>query len=206
MGNGLENAGKGLRPAKFPAMTPEWIAAVGTAGTFFVILASAIAALKQLGHMRGSNQIVALTECRETLESPDFRRAQRFVSYELPQRLQNIEEARKIATLPFPAEFDAISTVADFFESMGLFVKAGIIDEQIACDFWGFVVLRNWNALLPVTTLVRRMVSPTIWENFEYMALLSQKFANRYPDGAYPERVSRMPEDASLCDFLAQQA
>ena len=75
-------------------MSAEWVTAIATAGTFVVIAASAIAALVQLRHMRGSNQIVALTECRETVESPDFREAQRFVSYELPKRLQDLEKHR----------------------------------------------------------------------------------------------------------------
>ncbi len=183
-------------------MTPEWITAIGTIGTFFVIFASAIAALKQLSHMRGSNQIVALTECRETLESPEFSAAQRFVSYELPKRLKDPEEAQKISVLPLVGEYQAIGTVANFFESMGLFVKSGIIDKHIACDFWGYVVLRNWNALLPVTTYMRKSVVPNLWENFEYMAVLSENFNYTNPLGAYPAGVRRMPEDSSLYELV----
>jgi uncharacterized protein DUF4760 len=183
-------------------ITPEWITAIGTAGTFVVISASALAALKQLSHMRGSNQIIALTECRETLESPEFRAAQHFVSFELPERLKNPNEARKIGILPFVGEYQAIGTVANFFESMGLFVKSGIIDETIACDFWAFVVLRNWNALAPITTYIRRTLSNALWENFEYMAVLSQKFSDQNPDGAYPRGVPRMPQDSSLYDLM----
>ncbi|HEY9180611.1 MAG TPA: DUF4760 domain-containing protein [Candidatus Baltobacteraceae bacterium] len=154
-------------------MSPEWVAAIAAAGTFIVIAASAAAALFQLRHMRGSNQIVALTECRETLESPEFREAQRFVSYELPKRLNDPNEARKAATLPFSGEYEAIATVANFFEIMGLFVKSGIIDKRIACDFWAFVVVRNWNALSPLVSYVRKTVGTSaLWENFEYMAVL----------------------------------
>src|ERR671925_3502 len=98
-------------------MSPEWLTAVGTIGTFLVIAASAIAALIQLRHMRGNNQIVALTECRETLESPEFREAQRFVSYELPKRLEDPVERRRIAQpqSQFEGEYRAIDTVANFF-------------------------------------------------------------------------------------------
>jgi Domain of unknown function (DUF4760) len=183
-------------------MSPEWVAAIASAGTFVVIAASAIAALMQLRHMRGSNQIIALTECRETLESPEFRDAQRFVSFELPKRLEDPEECRKAATLPFSGEYQAIGTVANFFESMGLFVKSGIIDRHIACDFWSFVVLRNWNALLPVTTFVRETVkSDALWENFEYMAALSQQFTEQHAS-SYPTGTARMPEDRSLLEKL----
>lgn len=187
-------------------MSAEWLTAVGTVGTFVVITASAIAALLQLRHMRGSNQIVALTECRETLESPEFRAAQHFVSYELPERLKNPREALKIADLPFSGEYQAISTVANFFESMGLFVKSGIIDKGIACDFWAFVVLRNWDALLPVVTFVRQKIqSDSLWENFEYMAALSKVYYERSPSN-YPKNFPRMPTDRSLIELVKSNA
>lgn len=180
-------------------MSAEWVTAVASLGTFLVIAASAAAALFQLRHMRGSNQIVALTECRETLESPEFREAQRFVSYELPKRLQDPVEWRKIAQLPFKGEYEAIGTVANFFESMGLFVKSGIIDAHIACDFWAYVVLRNWDALAPVTAFVRKELdTDALWENFEYMAVLSKNA----PPSVYPHAIGRMPVDRSLIERL----
>jgi Domain of unknown function (DUF4760) len=183
-------------------LSAEWVTAIATAGTFVVIAASAAAALFQLRHMRGSNQIVALTECRETLESPEFREAQRFVSYVLPERLKDPNERRRVADIPFSGEYEAIGTVANFFESMGLFVKSGIIDRHIACDFWAFVVLRNWNALAPVTAYVReRLDVPGLWENFEYMAMLSQQYAERNPV-SYPEGMPHMPVDDSLIRLL----
>lgn len=179
-------------------MTAEWVTAYATLGTFIVIAASALAALMQLRHMRGSNQIIALTECRETLESPEFRAAQNFVSYELPKRLADPVERERSTSLPFSGEYQAIGTVANFFESMGLFVKSGIIDKDIACDFWAFVVARNWRALAPVTTYVRnRLQTDALWENFEYMAVLADEYAERHPS-SFPPGTRRMPIDDSL--------
>lgn len=183
-------------------MTPEWVTAIGTIGTFAVIAASAIAALMQLRHMRGSNQIIALTECRETLESPEFREAQLFVSFELPKRLTDPKEARKIAQVPFVEEYQAIGTVANFFESLGLFVKRGIIDRDIACDAWAYVVLRNWEALAPVTTFVRTQTSPQLWENFEYLAAISKRSTIEHASGNYPRGLERMPVDRSLIELI----
>ena len=185
-------------------MSAEWVTATATLGTLVVIAASAIAALMQLRHARGSNQIVALTECRETLESPEFRDAQRFVSFELPKRLLDAAECERIATLPFSGEYQSIGTVANFFESMGLFVKAGIIDREIACDFWAFVVLRNWHALAPVTEYVRRgLGNDSLWENFEYMAVLSKDFSEKTPS-SFPKGMQRMPRDTSLADKVGR--
>ncbi len=186
-------------------MTPEWLTAIGTLGTFFVIAASAAAALAQLKHMRSSNQIVALTECRETLEAPEFREAQRFVSYELPRRIADPKEVLRIAQpqSQFEGEYQAIDTVANFFENMGVFVKTGIIDRSLACDMWAHVVVRNWNALLPVVTFVRTdLDEPALWENFEYLAHICQKFCENSTRSGYPRRAARMPADRSFVDAV----
>ena len=184
-------------------VSPEWLTAIGTLGTFVVIAASAAAALFQLRHMRGSNQIVALTECRETLESPEFGEAQNFVSFELPKRLKDPAEREKVAHIPFQGEYKAIATVANFFESMGMFVKNGIIDQHLACDFWCYSVVRNWQALAPVISYVRQEINvPALWENFEYMAVLSDDYLKAHPGGSFPAGTRRMPKDESLLDSI----
>ncbi|HEY1976885.1 MAG TPA: DUF4760 domain-containing protein [Candidatus Baltobacteraceae bacterium] len=183
----------------------ELVNTVATLGTLVVIAATAIAALIQLRHMRGSNQIVALTECRETLESPAFREAQRFVSYELPTRIEDPKEVLRIAQpqSQFQDEYQAIDTVGNFFESLGVFVKNGIIDKTLACDTWSHVVLRNWNALLPIITFVRKdLDAPGIWENFEYLAVLAQRFSHDHPTGTYPKGFPRMPEERSFIEAV----
>jgi hypothetical protein len=179
-------------------MSPEWLTAIGTLGTFVVIAASAAAALFQLRHMRGSNQIVALNEARETLESPHFQEAQRFVRDELPQKLADPAERNKLLTLAsLPAEYAQVRNLANFFEHEGVLVKHGIIDGRIACNLWRGVVLRNWNAIEPIVRNVRaKRNAPALWENFEYLAVLSKRFDDTNPEGAYPAGVERMPKSS----------
>jgi hypothetical protein len=170
-----------------------------------VILASAIAALVQLRHMRGSNQIVALTECRETMESAEFGDALAFVSYELPKRLSDPAEVGRLLAIPFVDEYRAIGTVGNFFESMGVFVKNGIIDKDIACDVWSGVVLRNWEALAPIVEFLRGRTSEALWENFEYLAVLASQFLVEHPS-SYPLGFPRMPKDRTLVESRAESS
>jgi hypothetical protein len=180
-------------------VSAEWVTAIGTLGTFLVIAASATAALIQLRHMRGSNQIAALTEFRETMESDKFQTAQAFVSFELPKRLKDPAERAKATTLPLSGEYAAVSTVANMFESLGGLIKSGVIDGDVACDVVSYIVIRNWDAMLPVTTYLRRkLANPSLWENFEYLTLLSKRFSAKHPGGAYPRGEPRLPEDDSL--------
>lgn len=58
--------------------------------------------------------------------------------------------------------------------------------------------------LLPLTTYIRRNLgAPALWENFEYLALLSKRFVETHPAGAYPRGEPRLPEDDSLIRALA---
>lgn len=172
-------------------MSADWVTAIATAGTFVVIAASAIAALLQLRHTRGSNQIVALTECRETLESDEFQKAREFIVLKLPELLKDPGMMEILNRPLFPPELRHVGYVANFFESMGAFVRFNIIDRRIACDLWCGVVVGCWNALLPVIR-VRRKIDPGIWENFEFLAVLSQEFMDRNPT-SYPANMRRMP-------------
>jgi hypothetical protein len=183
---------------KGSAVSAEWVTAVATAGTFVVIAASAIAALLQLRHTRGSNQIVALTECRETLESDEFQNARQFLSLQVPELMKDPEMQRRLERPFFPAELRPAGNVANFFESMGAFVRFNIIDRRIACDLWCGVVVSSWNAMLPITR-IRRRLDPGIWENFEYLAVLSQEFMDRYPT-SYPAGMKRMPIEEPASD------
>lgn len=182
-------------------MSAEWVSAAATVGTFMVVLASAVGVFVQLRHMRGSNQITALTECRETLESEEFGKALRFVGYELPRRLRDPAAWPEIAANPLSGEYLAIDTVGNFFESMGNFVKNGIIDKQIVCDVWSAIILRSWRALAPILAYYRRDTADMLWENFEYLAVLAQRYIDTHPT-SYPRGFPRMPKETSFIDAM----
>lgn len=188
-------------------MSAEWVTALSALGTLIVIAASAIAALIQLRHMRGSNQIAALTEFRETMESDTFQAAQAFVAFELPKRFKDPDERVKATIFPFSGEYTAITSVANMFESLGGLVKSGVIDRDAACDVVAYIAARNWDGMVPIITYLRRKVGTSaLWENFEYLVFLSKRFIAEHPDGAYPRGVPRLPEDDSLIRALSGES
>lgn len=176
-------------------MSAEWVTAAGTVGTFVVIAASALAALMQIRHMRSSNQIAAYNECRETMDSVEFRSALHFIRSQLAERLSDAALCRQIVREGFGGEYAGIRLVANLFESMGLFVRTRMMEERIACELWSGIVLATWEALRPIIAVARETAGPGVWENFEYMAVLSKRFIDRFPDGVYPSGVERMPLD-----------
>lgn len=129
------------------------------------------------------------------MDSADFRAALYFIRSQLPERLKDPETRDRIVQEGFGGEYGGIRLVANLFESMGLFVRTGMMDEFIACELWSGIVLSSWNALRPLIAVVRSRVDPGIWVNFEYMAVLAKRYTERFPAGGYPPGVERMPLD-----------
>lgn len=170
-----------------------------TIGTMFVIAVTAFAAFVQLRHMRGGNQMSVMTELRERLESTEYQDALRFVVEELPPRMHDANLKTELCKNPFVGEYRAISALANVHELFGLFIRNGIIDKHNACSLWAWQVMTAWNALAPIVAFVRENdKNPAIWENFEYMAVLSKQYLDHYPRGEYPKGARRMPVDRSL--------
>jgi hypothetical protein len=187
-------------------MTPEWISAIASIVTMLVIGASAIAALMQLRHMRGSNQIELIANWTEAIEGEQFQRAFAFVRTDLTRILSDREKLRSLSWSPIPLELQPVRTVANHFESIGSFVRRGIIEADVACDLWALVVTLAWDASVPVVTQARHTLrSDALWENFEYMAAISKRWIDAHPNGTYPDDQLRMPKDNSLLEILAER-
>jgi hypothetical protein len=170
---------------------------LATFGTFLVIAATAIAAIVQLRHARSSNQIAALNELRETSESPQFTEAQDFVLIELAERmndpgLRHQLVNREARTNQNQAPIAKIRAVGNFYDSIGLLIKAGFVDREIVLQIWCENVQEAWEQLESVAAIVRRKQGSKLWEDFEYVAVLSQDWIATHPNGSYPAGVRRI--------------
>jgi len=178
-------------------MSLELCNTVATVGTFLVISATALAAIVQLRHMRGSNQISVLTELRATLQTPEFLKAVHYVYSELPSKIQDpafrYQLAKRVArTVENNEQISYVETVGDYYENVGVFAKTGLVDRRLLLDIHAAVVLDAWNALIDVTAILRGHYGSSIYENFEYLAVLSQDWTNAHPSGSYPGNVRRI--------------
>jgi len=179
-------------------MSLELVNTFATLGTFVVIAATAIVAIVQLRHARSSNQIEALAEFREGTQHPEMRLAERFVLHDLSEKLEDPGFRYQLANQGFmtaeaQSSWHDIRRVANFFENMGALVKNGLADRSMVLDIFSTQVLMVWARLTPVVA-IRRQASGdnAIWENFEYLAVLSQDWEAVYPNGTYPPGVRRI--------------
>ncbi|MGI0070615.1 MAG: DUF4760 domain-containing protein [Thermoplasmata archaeon] len=75
-------------------------------------------------------------------------------------------------------EFVYVSRFIELFESMGTLVKFGLLHEEIVHERW--MVRSVWHILKPTIERERRTIhSPTLAENFEWLAQRNQAWADR---------------------------
>lgn len=176
-------------------MSLEVWSAVASTATFIVLGVTAIIAVIQLHHIRGSNQVSAIDEFREALDSPDYRVAM-LLTYELSRRIDDPAVRRDLLADPWPQWLQPLGYIFRLFETFGTYVKHGILNERIVFDLWRSVFIDNWDRLAPAITVMRRTEGPWFMENFEMLAALAKR---RKDESTYPRRLPRIiPEDRWL--------
>jgi hypothetical protein len=178
-------------------MTLQLLNTLATLGTFVVIAATAIVAVIQLRHARSSNQIAALNELRETMDSPEFAKSQHFVLTDLAKKMEDPAFRYQLAnrserTTENQRLITGIVNVGNLYENMGVLVKTGLVDRSRALELWWNVTSMAWEALEPCIAIFRRNQGDTIYENFEYLTLLSREWILAHPGGTYPRGVNRI--------------
>lgn len=180
-------------------MSLEIWGTVAAFGTFIVIAATAIAALVQLRHLRASNQIAAITTLQNTIQGREFQQSRRFVREELPARLTDPNFRDELSKVPLGEAARGLLFLGNFYEELGMFVKRGIVDSSMACDFWSALVVGDWRQMAPAIAIVRRSQGQSVWENFELMKDVALDWFARHPNGVYPRSRRRTPvEDVWL--------
>jgi hypothetical protein len=188
-------------------MSLELLNTLGTLTTAAIIAATAIAAMVQLRHLRASNQINAMLSIGNQFGDKEFRDALALVDRKSDSTFEDpIFREYDFAILnglPTPAVkqdyidvLDATRLVCNKYEELGILVKNGIVDKGLFLDRYCLVIVRTWNRLERAIAWNRKMASnDAIWENFEYLAVLSQDYQRQHPS-AYPKGVRRlqMPE------------
>jgi len=179
---------------------------LSTAATFFtavVIGATAVAALIQLRHLRAGNDIAAMLSIGEHFSSEDFKHHEELVVHKLALAMDDplfreycVARARDPAPSQVSRDFADVRRAAvqigNVYEELGILVKAGIVNKALFLDRYCYVIPQNWNRLADFTALTRESSGdPGIWENFEYITVLSQDWMKSHPSD-YPRGVRRL--------------
>jgi len=183
-------------------MSAEYLSAYAAIGTFVVIAITALAAIIQLRHIRGANQLTGLLHLTEAWGGENIQHANRFVYTELPERLRDPQYRAELMSPDPDRRAHKELMVADMLEQTGSYVKYGMIDGQQFLDISGGYVRHMWECLKPVVAMRRAATnSASLYENFEYLAVLEQDFRKNHPLDNYPRGVRRLMTEAEWRDL-----
>ena len=147
--------------------------------------------------LRDALGIAGLSEISRQIDSESFRAARDALGQQLPKLLRDPAFRASAAENFELPELESVKIVAGAYESLGSFVKFGALDAAIVIDQWGDSILAAWKATEPALPIARAH-SPFMWENFEYLVVLTEDFVASHPRGSYPAGMRRKDVDKSL--------
>jgi hypothetical protein len=161
--------------------------------TLLVFGGTAVAALVQIRHLRASNELDALLRITELMRADALQDAFRYVETELAAKLADPAYRRELGKRGFvDARRHPEMDVCNWFNEVGTLVKNQLIDEHTFLDLFNRLVTYYWNRLEGVVAVLRRERGPGQYENFEYLAMLAERWQARHPHGAYPAGAKRL--------------
>lgn len=176
------------------SLSPEWLTAIGTLGSFIVIGGSAVAALIQLRHMRASNQLDALLSLERDFRTPEMQGALHYVQTHIENKLADERYRGELAKRGFiDAKVHPEVTVCNWFNAMGTLVKNGLVSERTFMDLFAKLISYYWRILSPAIAVMRRNRGEAQYHDFEFLAIRADEWLKQHPDGFFPNGVRRTP-------------
>ena len=174
-------------------MSAEVWTAIFSGLTLVVFVVTAFAALVQLRHLRVNNSLSGLIMLLEDWQKPELQERMRHILLEFPARLKDEEFLTVLRGAERLARADhEWLQVCDFYEQLGSYVKYNMIEAAPLIDVSNNQIMSLWTSVEPAVAILRaKRGSDSIFENFEYLAVLSRKWNERHPNGAYPTNVPR---------------
>lgn len=182
-------------------MSLELVNTVATLTTTLVIAATAVAALAQLRHLRAGNQIAGFLTLRNMLDDDAHQHALKVLQREgdistdpaFREYLRSVFSNRPVAPDERLAEVRAaVVLIANAYEVMGTLVRHQVVDQRLFLEQYSSTIITAWQRLEPYIALTRQVQSDDgIWEDFEYVAAISQAYLAQYPS-VYPKTTRRL--------------
>jgi hypothetical protein len=170
------------------------LSAFAETGTLVVILASVLAALIQLRHIRAGNQLQALLSLERDFRAPELQSALGYVQERLPLRLDDPAYRRQLEAIGFvdPAAHPEM-IACNWLNEMGTLVKRGLVSEATFMDLFARLIVHCWRQVSPAVAIMRRTRGQAQYHDFEYLAMRAAAWLERNPHGTSPRAFPRVP-------------
>jgi hypothetical protein len=169
----------------------EALSTVASFGADVLILATAVAAIIQLRHLRFANDLQGLLKVLEMAYEPAIQEAFDFLTHEFPDKIQDPAFRRELLVHPIDSHVHKELVAMEYYERLGSYVKNHLIPADLYLDCSSPALY--WKALAPVVATLRIKNGPAAYENFEYIVAREMEWDAAHPEGNYPKHVRRLP-------------
>ncbi len=176
-------------------MSPEWLAAVSSLATLFVIGLTAYAAMRQMSHLRSGNQVAALLPLTEKYQTPEIQESLDYVIGTLNSDLQDPVVREGVRARPSAGPTRKANKVFNFYESVGALVCARALDLQLVLRYFT-LPSEMWETGSEFIALSRSTRGNEVFENFEALVAMQLAYEKRHGTSLYPRGLPRMKSPA----------
>jgi len=132
------------------------------------IMASILYYASVLRNQNKTRQVQMFMNLYATYSSPQFRR--RFNDISFNRKYEDYNDFwERYGPVTNPEAFASWTSVAAFFEGLGVLVHQGLIDVGLVNDFLGSVITQAWELMSSVFLESREINKIRLWDEFEYL-------------------------------------
>ncbi len=167
-------------------MNAEWLSATSSIATLLVVAVTAYAALRQIKHLRSGNQVAALLPLTDEYQSDEIRKSLDYIIGRLQVDLEDPLARAGVVARPAAGLARQAMACFNFYESVGALVCAGALDLELVLRYFQ-LPSEVWELGSDYIALTRRSRGPEVFENFEALVALENKYAKRHGTSRYPK-------------------
>jgi len=178
------------------SISPDLLSAAASIVSSVVVIFTALAAFRQIAHMRSANEIQAFSAIvqrwttSETAESRDF-----ILTYDSVVRDPDFLEE---LVAPRPSErASRVFPILTLFEEIGTLVSLGIISERAIMINYASTILRVWKNAEPAVRALRIQQIGKPYRMFEHLAARADRWQKR-DEPRLARRLESMPDSTLL--------
>jgi hypothetical protein len=173
-------------------LSAEWVSTVASLATLVVVAIAAYAALRQMRHMRSGNQVAALLPLAAEYRSTEISESLGYVLTQLNDDLKDPNNREGVMAIPTTGPARSAKAIANFYETIGALVCAGVLDLELILRYFT-LPSELWAKAEDYIALTRRSRGPEVFEHFEALVALEQRYAARNGTSLYPRGLPHVP-------------
>jgi len=179
-------------------MSPDMLNAAASIFSSIVITLTALAAFRQIRHMRSANEIQAFSAIVERWSAPETVASREFL-HDAELLMRDPGFVAELRQRPLPERPRKMLAILTLLEEIGTLVHLSIISERAIMTNYATTILRVWHSAEPAIRVMRESEDHASYRMFEDLATRAERWTTRDEPrllralGRMPNTLKRTP-------------